>query len=86
MDHSLVMAKGLVFSMKHEPCVQGHPRQIMESADETWPPGGGGDEAPQRSCCENPLNSMKGQKDTTQNTNPPYQEVLDMLWRKSRGQ
>ena len=35
----------------------------MESSDKTWSTGGGNDKPLQYSCHENPMNSMKRQKD-----------------------
>ena len=41
-------------------------RQVMvESSDKTWSTGEGNDETLQYSCFENPMNSMKRQKDMT---------------------
>ena len=37
----------------------------MESSDKTWPTGEGNDKPLQYSCLENPMNSMKRQKDRT---------------------
>ena len=37
----------------------------LESSDKTWSTGEGNDRPPQYSCLENPLNSMKRQKDMT---------------------
>ena len=38
---------------------------MVESSDKTWSTGEGNDKPLQYSCLENPMNSMKGQKDRT---------------------
>jgi len=38
---------------------------MMESSDKTWPTGEGNGKPLQYSCLENPMNSMKRQKDKT---------------------
>ena len=38
---------------------------MVESSDKTWPTGEGNDKPLQYSCLENPMNSMKRQKDVT---------------------
>ena len=38
---------------------------MVESSDQTWCPGEGKDKPLQDSCLENPMNSMKRQKDRT---------------------
>ena len=38
---------------------------MVESSDKTWPTGEGNDKPLQYSCLENPMNSMKRQKDRT---------------------
>ena len=38
---------------------------MMESSDKMWPTGEGNDKPLQCSCLENPMNSMKRQKDRT---------------------
>ena len=41
-----------------------HPRQVMvERSDKMWSTGEGNGKPPQYSCLENPMNSMKRQKD-----------------------
>ena len=46
--------------------VLGHPRRVMvESSDKTWSTGEGNSKPLQNSCLENPMNSMKRQKDRT---------------------
>ena len=40
-------------------------RVIVESSDKTWSPGEGNAKPLQYSCLENPMNSMKRQKDKT---------------------
>ena len=50
-------------SMK--PCRGTQDRQVMvESSDKTWSTGEGKSQALPYSCLENPMNSMKRQKDT----------------------
>ena len=78
MDHSLVMAKGLVYSMELQAvlCGAAQDRQItVESAEKTPSTGGGNEEPLQCPCCENPLNSMKRQKDTTPEYESPVSGV-----------
>ena len=38
---------------------------MMESSDKTWSTGEGNEKPHQHSCLENPMNSMKRQKDMT---------------------
>ena len=38
---------------------------MVESSDKTWSPAEGNGKPLQHSCLENPMNSMKRQKDTT---------------------
>ena len=46
--------------------MKGHPRQVMvESSDKTWSTGEGNGKLFQYSFLENPMNSMKRQKDMT---------------------
>ena len=47
--------------------VQGHPigQVMLEGCDKTWSTGEGNGKPLQYSCLENPLNSMKKQKDRT---------------------
>ena len=47
--------------------MQGHPKQwvIVESSDKMCPTGEGNGKPLQYSCLENPMNSMKRQKDMT---------------------
>ena len=62
------MATALSNSMKlwAVPCRATQDRQVMvESSDKTWPTGEGNDKPLQYSCLENPMNSMKRQKDRT---------------------
>ena len=44
---------------------------IVESSDKTWSTGGGNGKPLQCSCLENPMNSMKKQKDMTPEEKPP---------------
>ena len=49
-----------------KPCRGTQDRQVMvESSDKTWSTGEGNGKPLQYSCLENPMNSMKRQKDTT---------------------
>ena len=43
----------------------------MESSDKTWSTGEGNGKPLQHSCLENPMNSMKRQKDMTLKDDPP---------------
>ena len=76
MDHCLVMAKGfaqLNEVMSH--VVQEHPRQVtVKNSNKTWSTEGGNGESLQYSCLENPINSMKKQKDRTPEDEPPRLE------------
>ena len=48
------------------PCRATQDTQVMgESSDQTWSTGEGNGEGLQYSCLENPMNSMKRQKDMT---------------------
>ena len=48
------------------PCRATQDRQVMvESSDKTWSTGEGNGKLLQYSCLENPMNSMKRQKDRT---------------------
>ena len=58
----------------------------MKSSDKMWSIGGGNNIPLQYSCCENPMESMKSQKDRTSEDGPPSQKVYNMLLGKSRGQ
>ena len=50
----------------------GHPRQVMvESSGKTWSAREGNGKPLQYSCLENPMNSMKRQKDMTLKDEPP---------------
>ena len=56
--------------MSHD--MQGHPKQrvIVESSDKMWSTEGGNGKPLQYSCPENPMNSMKRQKDMTPEDEP----------------
>ena len=59
-------------------------RQVMvERSDKMWSPGEGNGEALQYSCFENPMNSMKRQKDRAMKDELPGQQVPNMLLEKS---
>ena len=47
------------------PCRATQDGQVMESSDKTWSTGERNGKPLQYSCFENPMNSMKGQKDMT---------------------
>ena len=47
------------------PCRATQDRQVMVDSDETWSPEEGNGKLLQYSCLENPMNSMKRQKDKT---------------------
>jgi len=46
-------------------------RVMMESSDKTWSAGEGNGKPFQHSCLENPMNSMKRQKDRALKDEPP---------------
>ena len=46
-------------------------RVVVERSDQTWSTGEGNGKPPQYSCLENPMNSMKMQKDRTLRDEPP---------------
>ena len=58
---------------------------IVENSDKTWSTGGGNGNLLQYSC-QNPMNSMKRQKDMILEDEPPGLKVSSMLLGKSRGQ
>jgi len=60
---------------------------IVKSSDKTWSTGRGNGKPLQYSSCENPINSMKRQKDMTlEDELPPGWKVSNILLGKSRGQ
>ena len=59
---------------------------VVKSSDKMWSTEGENGKSLQCSCCENPMNSMKRQKDMTLEDEPPGQKVSSMLLGKSRGQ
>ena len=59
---------------------------MMDSSDKMWSTGEGNGKSLQYSCFENPMNSVKMQKDITLEDEPPRSEVSNMLLGKSRGQ
>ena len=74
MDQNVVMLKGLAQlneAMSH--AVQGHPRWTgcSERSDKTWSTAGRNGKPLQYSCCKNPMDSMKRQKDMTPEDEPP---------------
>ena len=66
------------------PCRTTQDRQvIVESSDKMWPTGKGNVKPHQSSCLENPIDSMKRQKDTTPENDPPGQKMSNMLLGKN---
>ena len=60
---------------------------IVKSSDKMWSSGGGNGEPLQYSCHENPMNSMKRQKDMTlKDEESPGRKMCNMPLGKSRGQ
>ena len=57
---------------------------MVESSDKTWFPGEGNGKPLQYSCLENPMNSMKRQKDKTLKDEPPRLVGVQLLLEKSR--
>ena len=54
-------------------------RVTVESSDETWSTEGGNGKPLQDSCRENPMNSMKRQKDKTLEDEPPRSEGVQYV-------
>ena len=52
---------------------------MLESSGKTWPTGEGNDKPLEYSCLENPVNSMKRQKDRTPKDELPWSVVPNML-------
>jgi len=80
--------RGLCNSMKLRaiPCRTTQDGQvIVKSSDKSWSTGEG--KPPQHSCHENPMNTMKKQKDTTPEDEPPRLEgvryATEEEWRAS---
>ena len=48
-----------------------HRGVMVNISDKTWSTGGGNGKTLRYSCCENPMNSMKRQKDMTPEDEPP---------------
>ena len=59
---------------------------IVESSDKMWSTEEGNGKPLQYSCLENPLDSIKRQKDMTLKDEPPGWKVSKKLLGKSRGQ
>jgi len=57
---------------------------IVESSDKTWTTGGRNGKLLQYSCCENPMNSMKRQKDMTLEDEPPRLEGIQYANREEQ--
>ena len=60
-------------------------RVTVESSDETWSTGAGNGKPLQYSCSENPMNSMKRQKDMTLEDEPLMLEGVQYATGKSKG-
>ena len=74
--------------MKLGQAVWGHPRQVMvERSNRMWFTGQGNGKPPQCSCLENPMNSMKRQKDKTSKEELPRSVVAQYVtgdqWRNN---
>ena len=70
------------------PCMDPQDRQVMvESSDKMWSTGEGNGKPLQYSCHENPMNSMKRQKDMTLKDELPKLEgaqyAIGEEWRNS---
>ena len=61
-------------------------RVMVKSSDKLWSTGGENGKPLQYSCQENPMNTIKKQKDMAQKMIPPGQKVSNMLLGNSRGQ
>ena len=86
MYHNFVMEKGLASlneATRH--AVQGLTTQTghNEEFDKMWSPGEGNGNPFQYSCLENPMDSMKRQKELTPKMSPPSWIVSNMLMGKS---
>ena len=57
---------------------------MVESSDKMWSIGEGNGKPIQYYCLENPMNSMKRQKDTTLKDEPPRLVGVQLLLEKSR--
>ena len=57
---------------------------MVENSDKTWSTGEGNGKPLQHFCLENPMNSMKRQKDMTLKDEPPVWQVYNMLLEKSQ--
>ena len=81
MDHSLVVTRSLLKSMKLWSMPWRTPQDgwiIVESSDKMWSIREGNSK-PFPSCHKNPMNSMKRQKDMTQEDEHPGWKVSSML-------
>ena len=66
------------------PCRATQDRQVMvESSDKTWSTGEGNGKPLQYSCLENPMNSMKRQKDNTPSRSVGAQYATGDQWRNN---
>ena len=65
-------------------CRATQDRQVMvESSDKTWSTGEGNGKPLQYSCLENPMNSMKRQKDNTPSRSVGAQYATGDQWRNN---
>ena len=70
--------------MSHAMCGATQDGQvIVERSDKTWSTGEGNGKPLKRSCLENPMNSMKRQKDRTLKDELPSSVGAQMLLEKS---
>ena len=74
-------------SMKLSHALWGHPRRagMVERSERMWSTGEGNGKPHQYSCLENPMNSMKRQKDRTLKDEHPRSVGAQMLLEKSGG-
>ena len=61
-------------------------RVMVERPDRMWSTGGGNGKPLQYSCCENPMNSTKRQKDVTLEDEPARSKSVQYATGESRGQ
>ena len=59
-------------------------RYMVESSDKMWSTGEGNGKPLQHSCLENPMNSMKRQKDMTLKDEPPRSVVVQYATREEQ--
>ena len=59
-------------------------QDMVESSDKMWSTGEGNGKPLQHSCLENPMNSMKRQKDMTLKDEPPRSVVVQYATREEQ--